>query len=499
MLGTYFTFPELLIWIPLVIGIICFLIKKEGTVKALALAASIATLVVSLFAICYSDAAKYPTYNEVSYYWMKYLGNAFHLKLDGTGHILSLLTAVAYPLIFLASYRQRRERASSYYGLMLLAQAGIMGVFSAVDALLFYFFWELALIPVYFLASIWGGEKRIQTTFKFFVYTFAGSLLMLIGIIYIYMHTPERVFGDGTTAAHSFALSSFMNASISPTAQGWLFWLFFAAFAVKMPVFPLHTWQPDTYDQSPTPVTMVLSGLMVKMGLFGMMRWLLPVLPEGVAQYGDVAITLAVVGILYASLIAMVQDNIKKLIAYSSIAHIGLMAAALLTQNSSGIQGAILQMFNHGINIIGLWIVFDLIEQKTGVKHISKLGGVAVKAPVLTIFLVVIAFANIALPLTNAFVGEFLMFNGLWQYSSGFAVAAIISIILAAVYTLNMVRKVFYGEVSPAAEQMTDISTGEKLALTAIVLMIFVLGVFPEPILKMTEGALKVLAIPSGR
>ncbi|RYG32642.1 MAG: NADH-quinone oxidoreductase subunit M, partial [Chitinophagaceae bacterium] len=220
MLGTYFTFPELLIWIPLVIGIICFLIKKEGTVKALAFAASIATLIVSLFAICYSDAAKYPTYNEVSYYWMKYLGNAFHLKLDGTGHILSLLTAVAYPLIFLASYRQKRERASSYYGLMLLAQAGIMGVFSAVDALLFYFFWELALIPVYFLASIWGGEKRIQTTFKFFVYTFAGSLLMLIGIIYIYMHTPERAFSDGTTSAHSFALSSFMNASISESAQG---------------------------------------------------------------------------------------------------------------------------------------------------------------------------------------------------------------------------------------------------------------------------------------
>ncbi len=499
MLGTYFTFPELLIWIPLIVGLACFMIKKEGTVKALAFGASLATLAVSLFAICYADAAKYPTYNQVSYYWMKFLGNAFHLKLDSTGHILSLLTAVAYPLIFLASYRQKREKAPAYYGLMLLTQAGIMGVFSAVDALLFYFFWELALIPVYFLASIWGGEKRIKTTFKFFVYTFAGSLLMLIGIIYIYMHTPGRTFSDGTVSEHSFALVSFLNASITPAAQGWLFWLFFAAFAVKMPVFPFHTWQPDTYDQSPTPVTMVLSGLMVKMGLFGMMRWLIPVLPEGVEQYGNIAITLAVVGILYASLIAMVQDNIKKLIAYSSIAHIGLMAAALLTQNSSGVQGAILQMFNHGINIIGLWIIFDLIEQKTGVKHISKLGGIATKAPALTIFLVIIAFANIALPLTNAFVGEFLMFNGLWQYNFLFAIAAIISIILAAVYMLNMVRRVFYGEVSPAAQQMTDISIGEKVALSAIVLIIFILGVFPEPVLKMTEGALQVLAIPTGR
>ena len=499
MLGTYFTFPELLIWIPLVVGIICFAIKKESQVKVLAFAASLATLGVAIAAICFSDASKYPTYNQVSYYWLRYLGNAFHLRLDSTSFILSLLTAVAYPIIFLASYNQHRDKPASYYGLMLLAQAGIMGVFSAVDALAFYFFWELALIPVYFLCSTWGGEKRIATTFKFFVYTFAGSLLMLTGIIYIYMHTPGRVFTDGTSSAHSFALASFMQANISEAAQGWLFWLFFASFAVKMPIFPLHTWQPDTYDQSPTPVTMVLSGLMVKMGLFGMMRWLMPVLPEGVAQYGNIAITLAVIGILYASCIALVQDNLKKLVAYSSIAHIGLMAAALLTQNASGVQGAVLQMFNHGINIIGMWIVVDMIEQKTGIKHISKLGGLANKAPVLTIFMVIIALANIALPLTNAFVGEFLMFNGLWKFNSWFAVAAIISIILAAVYTLNMIRKTFYGEMSAAAERMTDITISEKIALSVIVLLIFALGIYPEPILKMTEGALQVLAVPVGR
>lgn len=495
MLGTYISFPELLLWIPLFAGLLCFFLKKEGTVKAVSLLASLITLVVAVMAICYSDPQRYPMYNQVSYYWLKYLGNAFHLNLDGTGLLMSLLTALAYPLIFISAYKPHRERANSFYGLMLLAQAGIMGVFSAVDALAFYFFWELALIPVYFLCSIWGGPKRIATTFKFFVYTFAGSLLMLAGILYIYMHTTGRTFDDGTVANHSFALGSFLNANLSASEQHWLFWLFFAAFAVKMPVFPFHTWQPDTYDQSPTPVTMVLSGLMVKMGLFGVIRWLIPVLPEGVKAFADVAMILAVIGILYASFIALVQDNLKKLVAYSSIAHLGVMAAALFAQTDSGVQGAVVQMFNHGVNIIAMWMVVYFIEHKTGEIRISQLGGLAAKAPALTIFAVVIGFANIALPLTNAFIGEFLMFNGLFQYKAGFAVASIISIILAAAYTLRMVRLTFYGEQSEAAMRITDLSAGEKLAFAIIVLIIFGTGVYPAPLIELTKDALSALAI----
>ena len=298
MLGTYFTFPELLLWIPLIAGVVSFFIKKEQSVKAWALGASLLTLAVSIVGICYSDAAKYPSYNQVSYYWLKYFGNSFHLGLDGTGHLLSLLTAVAYPIIFISSYNKKWENAKSFFGLMLLTQAGIMGVFSSMDALLFYFFWELALIPVYFLCSIWGGQKRIATTFKFFVYTFTGSLLMLLGIIYIYQHTSPRIFEDGYTSLHSFGMIAFQNASLSATEQSWLFWIFFAAFAVKIPIWPLHTWQPDTYDQTDTPVVMVLSGLMVKMGLFGIIRWMLPVFPDAVNQFADIAILLAVIGII---------------------------------------------------------------------------------------------------------------------------------------------------------------------------------------------------------
>lgn len=492
-MGSYITFPELFIWMPVLAGIICFFLAGEKTPKSFAIVVSLAIFAVSVASLFYADDTKFLSYNRVNYYWLKQIGNSFFVGLDGTGRILTFLTALAFPLIFLSTQKHKFKSSSAFYGLMLLAQGGLMGVFVAMDALLFYFFWELALIPVYFLCSKWGGEKRIQATFKFFVYTFAGSLLMLIGIIYVYQHTGQRVFEDGTITPHSFALHSFLNASLNPEEQNWLFWLFFIAFAIKMPVFPFHTWQPDTYDQSPTSVTMVLSGVMVKMGLFGVIRWLIPVFPGASINFANIVIVLCIIGIIYASCIAIVQDNIKKLVAYSSIAHIGLMCAALFAMNESGVQGATIQLFSHGINIIGMWIVVDIIERQTGVKHISQLGGLAHRAPVLTIFLVIIALANIALPLTNAFVGEFLMFSGLWQANAWFALAAGISIILAAVYTLRMIQKVFYGEVTHIAEGVQDISPGEKTSLLVIVVLIFVLGVMPQPVIELTKEAVNTL------
>jgi NADH-quinone oxidoreductase subunit M len=359
-----------------------------------------------------------------------------------------------------------------------------MGVFLAMDALLFYFFWELALIPVYFLCSQWGGDKRIAVTFKFFVYTFLGSLLMLIGILYVYAQTPD----------HSFSIESFYEtgASLASNTQSWLFWLFFIAFAIKMPIFPFHTWQPDTYEQSPTATTMVLSGVMVKMGVLGLIRWLLPVLPLASYSWGDVASSMAVIGMIYASLIAIKQDDIKRLVAYSSIAHMGLMCIAIFSENQLGMQGVMIQMFNHGINIIGLWIIVELIERQFGTRKLSALGGLAQKAPAMAIMFVIIALANIALPLTNAFVGEFLMFSGIFDskvtaYGTLFTVLAGICIILAAIYTLNMVRKIFYGEAVAHTAAARDININEKLALGIIVVLIFWMGVYPQPVLNITN------------
>lgn len=487
MFGNYITIPHLLIFVPMLAGLIAFFIKNDQGVKAWSLFASILIFFIAIAGIYYQND------NDLSgmtygYEWLKFIGASFAVSLDGTGRILTLLTGLSFPIIFLATQKSSYKNSSSFYGLMLLSQAGLMGVFLATDCLLFYFFWELALIPVYFLSSIWGGEKRIQATFKFFIYTFAGSLLMLIGIIYTYFQTGATAFSE-----HSFALSSFQNVLLQPMQQQWLFWLFFVAFAIKMPVFPFHTWQPDAYEQAPTSVTMILSGVMVKMGLFGVIRWLLPILPAAVVKFDNIVIGLSVVGIIYASLIAIKQDDLKRLVAYSSIAHIGLMSASLFTGNQFAIEGVMIQMFNHGINIIGLWIVIDLIEKQLGVRKISKLGGIANKAPFLTVALIIIAFANIALPLTNAFIGEFLMFAGLYQFNVWYAAVAGISIILAAVYTLNMVKNVFYGEVNNNTTVIKEIAFNEKLALIIVMAIIFIAGLYPQPLINLTQDSVNLI------
>ena len=489
-MGTFITFPELLLWLPLLAGIVCFFIKNEKIIKAIAFAGSLLVLIVALISLLYT-ARVYLNYNAVNYLWLKNIGTSFYLSLDSSGRILTLLTAVSFPIIFLSTYKNTYKNVGAFFGLMMLTECGLMGVFVAKDALVFYFFWELALIPVYFLCSKWGGEKRIQATFKFFVYTFLGSLLMLTGIIYVYLHTGPRLFEGGVQSLHSFSLTSFYNANLNEGEQSWLFWLFFVAFAIKMPVFPFHTWQPDTYDQSPTPVTMVLSGIMVKMGLFGVIKWLIPIFPLAVPKFTNIVMILCIAGIIYASCIAMLQNNLKKLVAYSSIAHIGLMCAAIFAMNEISLQGMMIQMFSHGINIIGLWIVIEMIEQQTGVKNMSELGGLAQKAPVLTIMLVIIAFANIALPLTNAFVGEFMMFAGIYQYSIWMAAVAGLSIIIAAVYTLNMIQKVFYGNTNVITATFKDISFSQKLGLGLIIIMIFTFGIYPQPMIDMAKEAVK--------
>ena len=479
--------PVLLILIPLVSGLAGFFIKGPSGARGWSLFASLVTLAVSLWGL---SLAKDSALLQVDVAWLPDLGSRFAAGLDGMGQILCLLTAVSFPIIFIATWRDEYKNAGNFYALMLLSQAGLMGVFLAQDALLFYFFWELALIPVYFLSSIWGGEKRIQATFKFFIYTFTGSLLMLVAIIILYTHTAD----------HSFSIKSFyaLRSRIGAQEQIWLFWLFFIAFAIKMPIWPLHTWQPDTYEQAPTATTMVLSGVMVKMGLFGVIRWLAPVLPVGTWAWGDTASALCIIGMIYASLIAIQQDDLKRLVAYSSIAHIGLMCLAIFATTTIGMQGVMIQMFNHGINIIGMWIVVDLIERQFHTRKISELGGLAQKAPTLAILLVIVALANVALPLTNAFVGEFLLFTGVYgsvvtKYNVVFTVVAGLSIILSAVYTLNMIQRVFFGNTNALTEKAKDIRPNEKFVLAAIVVLIVVIGVYPKPILELTRDTVEMI------
>ena len=470
----------LLILIPLITGILAFM--SGGGAKGLALFSSVATLAVSIF-ISMQGAAPF------SAPWISGIGTTFSLVGDGMSNMLCLLTAIVMLVVFISNWNKPVENPSAFHGLMLLTQAGLMGVFLAGDAFVFYIFWELALIPVYFLCSIWGGEKRIPVTFKFFIYTFVGSLMMLSALIYLSLQNP------GPTS-YSWEDIRRAGASLPSATQQWLFWLLFVAFAIKMPIFPFHTWQPDTYEQSPTPVTIILSALMVKMGLYAVLRWLIPVLPAGVAYWSDTVVILSIIGIVYASCIAIVQTDLKRLVAYSSIAHMGLMCAVAFSNSGVGMHGILVQMFNHGINITGMWLIISMVENRWGTRDMGKLGGMATVAPKMAVALVIISLANIALPLTNGFVGEFMLFNGLFQgmsvYHITYMVVAGLGIILGAVYTLNMIQRTAYGEKTEMINS-ADLSMNEYLGLAIIIALILFFGVYPKPLLDMTSGLAAML------
>jgi NADH-quinone oxidoreductase subunit M len=362
-------------------------------------------------------------------------------------------------------------------------QSALIGVFTSRDLFLFYIFWELALLPIYFIALQYGDEDRKAVTFKFFLYTLVGSLFMLAGILFVYLKTLD----------HSFSIESIHSLKLSIEDQSIAFVLFFAAFAIKMPIFPLHTWQPSTYTSAPNQGTMMLSGVMLKMGVYGIIRWILPIMPDAVLQYGDIVILLSVIGLLYASIIAIKQENYKTLIAYASIAHVGLIAAGLFTHQIEGIQGALIQAFSHGINIVGLFLVIDMIQQRTGTLSISALGGLRNQAPQLNVFFIIILFANVALPLTNGFVGEFMLFVSLFKYNPYIAGVAAISIILGAVYMLSSFQKIMLGEARVEYNSIQDLTIIEKIILLPIILMILYFGIFPNCLLEITKQSVELL------
>ncbi|MCC6186236.1 MAG: NADH-quinone oxidoreductase subunit M [Chitinophagaceae bacterium] len=466
-----------LLLIPFLAGVVSFLAKDAA--KNVALFGSLCSLAVSAYVAIFCGTEQVPS---ISIPWMPTIGAQFSLSADGLTAMLCLLTGIIFPVTLLINRNKNIENPAAYYGLIMLSQVGLMGVFLAADALLFYFFWELALIPVYFLSSLWGGERRIAVTFKFFVYTFVGSLMMLAALIYLSMQTNgvNAMSWDNIIAA---------GKALPLMQQHIIFWLLFVAFAIKMPIFPFHTWQPDAYEQAPTQVTIILSALMVKMGIYAVLRWLIPVLPEATAFWADLVMTLAIFGIVYASLLAMVQTNIKRLVAYSSIAHMGLMCAAAFANTDLSNHGLLVQMFNHGINITAMWVIVNMVEQRYGTQDLKKMGGLANTAPAIAIALVIISFANIALPLTNGFIGEFMLFTGIFQSASQyhiiFMVVAGLGIILGAVYTLSMVQKVAYGENNSGVATVAKMNGAEWVAVIILVAFIIVLGVFPQPLLDL--------------
>ena len=477
-----------LIVFPLLASLILFSIKGEGAKKA-AFAFSLVEFGLSLLAYVWVTSNPGMEALRLNCTWVQSLGIKFAVGLDGLSMLLVLLTTFLVPLIVLSSFKTSYERPNSFYGLILLMQSALVGVFVANDGFLFYVFWELALIPIYFICLVWGGENRARITFKFFLYTLFGSLFMLIGLIFLYNHTG-LAGGDKSWAINDLYAA---GRSLTEAQQSFVFWTIFLAFAIKMPIFPLHTWQPDTYVNAPTQGTMLLSGIMLKMGTFGLLKWLLPIVPLALAKWGGVAMGFAVVGIIYASCIAIMQKDYKRLIAYSSIAHVGLIAAGILAANQQGLQGAVIQMLSHGVNVVGLFLIADILMRHTGTRDIDKLGGIRSMNGQFGVLFLIIMLGSVALPLTNGFVGEFLLIGGVFQYSAWMGAFAGLTVILGAVYMLRSYQAIMLGEKKSNEVTFGSLADTDKAVLLVICVAVIAFGVYPKPLNDLAEPAVKAL------
>jgi len=470
----------LIILFPLISTLVVF--AKGQQISRWSFAASLIPLVLT-FAALGSFVADASTQFLIDYPWIENFGIRFKLGIDGISMTLVLLTNLLIPIIILASSKHQYKQPGAFYALIFFMQAGLLLVFTALDAFLFYVGWEAALIPIYFICAVWGGENRIRVNLKFFVYTIAGSLIMLLAIIYLHLQTPDN----------SYDIQSFYALNLPANIQGWIFGAFFLAFAIKMPVFPFHTWQPDTYTEAPTTGTMLLSGIMLKMGTYGAIRWLIPVAPLGFADWGQTALILSIIGIVYASIIAFTQKDIKRLIAYSSIAHVGLIAAGIFAWNVQGMQGAMIQMFNHGVNVVGMFFVLDIIIRRLNTRQIESMGGIAKVAPSLAICFLIILLGAVALPLTNGFIGEFLLLLGVYNYNIWYSAIGGLTIIFGAVYMLRMYQQVMLGQLNELTKAFTDIDATEKAVLVIICGLVLLIGVYPQPLLHLSEASVSNL------
>jgi NADH-quinone oxidoreductase subunit M len=472
-----------ILFLPLLFSLLTFLSGNKYA-KYVALAGGIATFIGCVLLKPIFVAGNLQPLAD-AYPWIANPAINFSLSLDGLAFVLVALTSFLVPLIIFTTFGKEIENAKSFYSLVLLMEFGLLGVFLAADGFLYYIFWELALIPIYFIALLWGENRDVEfrnrAIFKFFIYTLAGSLLMLLGFVYLYQK------------GGSFSVSALYGLGLTDTEQSFLFWAFFIAFAIKIPVFPFHTWQPDTYQEAPSAGTMLLAGIMLKMGLYSLLRWLLPVLPHGVMLWTPLVIVLAVIGVIYGSVIAMKQDNLKKLLAYSSFAHVGLITAGIFTLTREGFQGATVQMFAHGFNVVGLFFAAEIILQRTGTLSISQLGGIRNVAPKFATAFMIVVLASVALPTTNAFIGEFLLLYGVYEYNTWLSVVAGLTIILGAVYMLRMYQLVMLGETNNKTEGFRDLSRNELIVFVLIIIGIFQLGLAPKMFMTYVQPSLDLI------
>jgi NADH-quinone oxidoreductase subunit M len=419
--------------------------------------------------------------------WMKSPLVGYHLGVDGLSVLMILLTGFLTPLSVLVSWTGITQRTKEFFIFLLALETGMMGVFAALDLVLFFVFWEVMLIPMYFLIGIWGHERRVYAAIKFVLFTMVGSAFMFTGIIYLY--TLTGTFDFPQVLNHLTTYSSLPR----PTER-WLFLAFFVAFAIKVPVFPFHTWLPDAHVEAPTAGSVILAGVLLKMGTYGMLRFCLPLFPDASREFAPLICGLAIVGIIYGALVAMVQPDLKKLVAYSSVAHLGFCVLGIFAFRPEAIEGALYQMFSHGVSTGALFMLVGMLYERRHTRLISEFGGLATAIPIYSTFFLIVALSSLGLPMLNGFVGEFLIIVGSFYNHHVYAVLAAVGVVLAAVYLLWMYQRVFYGEITNEKNRtLPDCNFREKLILTVMVVVIIAMGVYPQPFLRRMDRSVTTL------
>ena len=424
--------------------------------------------------------------------WIPMWGVRFSLGVDGISLMLILLTTLTMPLAVLGGWTSIKTKIHAYLALLLILTTGMLGVFLARDLFLFYVAWEVMLVPMYFIIGIWGGERRLYASLKFFIYTMLGSLLMLVAIIYLGVHNA-----DVATGIPNFSYDAILVAgSLTPTASLWLFGAFFLAFAVKVPMFPFHTWLPDAHVQAPTAGSVILAGIMLKMGTFGFLRFALPLFPFA-ATYPAVRtgiLVLAVIGILYGALVALVQPDFKKLVAYSSVSHLGFVMLGIFALTVQSVQGALLVMINHGISTGALFLLIGMMYERRHTRMIEDYGGIARVVPMFAALLTFVSLSSIGLPGTNGFVGEFLVLLGAYRTHPVLAIFATMGVIFAAAYLLWAIQRILFNPLDkPENKHIPDLNWRELALLAPLIVCIIWLGVYPAPVLRRMEASAEQL------
>ncbi len=483
-----------IVYTPAAAGLVTLLLPRtaERAIKAFAFLASLVPFALALQAARAFDPARGDYQLVESAPWIRTATYTIdhHLGIDGISLLLVLLTAFLTPLAVLSSWNSVTRALKPYMASLLFLETGMIGVFCALDLVLFYVFWEVMLIPMYFLIGIWGGENRVYAAIKFVLYTMAGSLLMLVAILYLFYANGATTF-DLPRLAHNLASGALRLTSAEET---WLFLAFLLAFAIKVPLFPLHTWLPDAHVEAPTAGSVILAGVLLKMGTYGMLRFCLPLFPAASLASAPYLCILAVIGIIYGALVAMVQPDLKKLVAYSSVSHMGLVVLGIFVFTTQGLQGATLQMLNHGLSTGALFLLVGMIYERRHTRAIAEFGGLAHGSPVLAAVFLVVTLSSIGLPGLNGFVGEILVLAGVFRRSPLYAALAASGMILGAVYMLRMYQRVFLGRADrPENAHMGDIGLREKLLLLPILVMMVWIGVYSTTFVRPMDASLELV------